>query len=102
MEFWDICTRVEDLKAAGLMAEKLGWKGLGVVVPVKDFDSLKSKPQPGKTDFSIGLWIEVRNPQDVKKLAQALRKRAELLVVRGGDLEINRAAVATPEVDVLI
>lgn len=53
-----------------------------------------------KIPIEIYLGFEARDAKEVEKLKQ-IRRRFDLLLVHGGDVELNRLAVETPEVDVL-
>lgn len=53
-----------------------------------------------KFPIQIYLGVEARERKDVERLRQ-IRRRFDVLLVRGGDLEMNRLAVETPEVDIL-
>lgn len=53
-----------------------------------------------KTRLEILLGFEARDEKEIDKL-RMIRKRFDVLLVRGGDLSVNRFAVETPEVDVL-
>jgi len=55
-----------------------------------------------KTEIEILLGFEARNTQELKKLSE-MRTRGmfDILLARGGDLKMNRAAVETKEVDIL-
>lgn len=48
-----------------------------------------------------GMEIRARNQDDLKKKVQKFRKDAEVLMVHGGDLKINRAACENPRVDII-
>jgi ribonuclease P/MRP protein subunit RPP1 len=81
----------------------LGWSGMCLV-----FRDLKELEEARRTlkdvriiDIYFGLKIEAKKPDDVKRLAAPARRKADLILVHGGDMEVNRAAVETPEVDVL-
>ncbi len=89
-------------------AKKLGWSGVAVCDVFESeeklikqrllIDSLKTKYD---TDIAHGVEIRVDDPNKIKPLAQKIRKDVEIIIVRGGDLAINRAALETPEVDIL-
>jgi ribonuclease P/MRP protein subunit RPP1 len=51
--------------------------------------------------IQIGVEIEARNPEDLKKQVNKFRKKADVILVHGGDLKINRAATEDPRVDIL-
>lgn len=53
-----------------------------------------------KFKIKIFLGFEARNPGELEKLRQ-IRRRFDVLLVRGGDIKLNRLAAETPEVDVL-
>ncbi|MDI9437467.1 MAG: RNase P subunit p30 family protein [Euryarchaeota archaeon] len=48
-----------------------------------------------------GVEIRAKNPEDLKRKIQKFRMRTDVLLVHGGDLKVNRAAVEDPRVDVL-
>lgn len=55
-----------------------------------------------KTKIEILLGFEARNTRELKKLADIRSKRMfDMLLARGGDLSLNRAAVEAKEVDIL-
>lgn len=49
----------------------------------------------------VGVEIFAKNPQDLKNKVQKYRKRADIILVHGGNLKINRAASEDPRVDIL-
>jgi len=53
-----------------------------------------------KTKIEILLGFEARNTRELKRLA-GTRRMFDILLVRGGDLRMNRAAVEANEVDIL-
>lgn len=53
-----------------------------------------------KIGINIFLGFEARNSNELKKLIK-IRREYDVLLVRGYDLELNRMAVETPEVDIL-
>ena len=55
-----------------------------------------------KTEVEILLGFEARNTRELKKLSDMRSKKMfDILLARGGDLKMNRAAVETKEVDIL-
>jgi len=68
----------------------------------KQLDNLKSKIKNinEKTNFEIFLGLEARTHGELKKLKN-MRKEYDVLIVKGGNLDLNRKAVETPEVDIL-
>jgi ribonuclease P/MRP protein subunit RPP1 len=93
-------------------AGKMGYQGL---VLAKSGEELSSNCNGNKerledynhlvvnSGISIfeGIEIRAKNPEDLKRKIQKFRKRADVLLVHGGDLKINRAAVEDARVDVL-
>ncbi len=53
-----------------------------------------------KTGIEIFLGFEARNIKELRRLVR-MRRMFDILLVRGGDLRLNRAAVETKEVDIL-
>lgn len=53
-----------------------------------------------KTGVEILLGLEARNVKELKRLV-AMRQMFDILLVHGGDLRLNRAAVEIKEVDIL-
>ncbi|KAF5089057.1 RNase P subunit p30 [anaerobic digester metagenome] len=48
-----------------------------------------------------GVEITAKNPEALKRKVQKFRKSADVVIVQGGDLKINRAACEDPRIDVL-
>jgi len=105
-KYYDLCIGPGDLAEKILLAERLGWSGLCVSF---DFDAdyksllkeLENAKKESKLDFLVGARISVSEPQDVQKKARAALEYADLILVEGGDEEINRAASECWEVDIL-
>jgi ribonuclease P/MRP protein subunit RPP1 len=53
-----------------------------------------------KVNIDILVGIEARNRKELEILA-SMRRKFDILLVRGGDLRLNRLACETPEVDIL-
>ncbi len=70
---------------------------------MKELGALKDSVKSLKSGIDVGLGIEIntKDSRDVKKIAKAVRRDVELVVVRGGTPEVNRIALETPEVDIL-
>jgi ribonuclease P/MRP protein subunit RPP1 len=80
------------------IAKRLGMHGLGVVqyypgeiseMPKLDIDIVKC------------VMIKPGTPNELNELAAKVRNRAEVLMVHGGDYDINRAACENSMIDVL-
>lgn len=97
MAFYDLCVRSEEVVE---FAKKLGWEGIGLITSLKDFKGLRVK-KSGGLDISLGVEIEVKKAYDLRKAVRRIRRKAELVVVKGGNLDVNREAVEMPEIDIL-
>lgn len=84
-------------------AGRLGYAGLALFSPGEgpeeiDYDNLSQK-------YSIevykGILIQARNPEDMRQKVKKFRKNADVIMVRGGDQKINRAACEDIRVDIL-
>jgi ribonuclease P/MRP protein subunit RPP1 len=98
--FYDLHIQADAEKAAH-MARRLGLNGIGLTVQsgnIANPQEARAKGLP--IDVAVGMEIKARESQ-ISNLAKGLRRRYELILVRGGTEEINRAALETPEVDVL-
>lgn len=96
---WDLANEAEDIPALAAAAQRLGWKGVGVLVPPERLKAARAAAGPG---VCVGVVLSGLKPGKVGDAVRAVRRSAELVAVRGGDLEVNRAAVETPEVDLLL
>ena len=107
MSFYEYHAHAE-IDANGMLTllERMGWKGacflsksLEEIVALRDrFASIPSKPP---LDVSFGLKIETSHTDQIQKLARKARKDVEIILVHGGNIEVNRIACETPEIDVL-
>ena len=93
------------LKQLADTAKALGYTGMCFVSYWNGKNQMeKERQEIEKVSKSAGIQIfmgfEARNTKELGKLAE-MRKEFDLLLVGGGDLELNRAAVETPEVDIL-
>ncbi|WP_321421071.1 ribonuclease P protein component 3 [uncultured Methanobacterium sp.] len=97
-----------------LDAGNMGYHGVGLTVYSRDCinkpETLKnlrksiSDLNADKDDhisIQICVEIEAKNQEDLKKQVQKFRKKADVILVHGGDLKINRAATEDPRVDIL-
>ncbi len=86
-------------------AKELGYAGICFSEYFENDDQIKKlKGEIDKVEKKIGIKIclgfEARNPKELNRLVEK-RKRFDVLLVNGGDLELNRIACETPEVDIL-
>lgn len=63
---------------------------------------LKEEIEKTKKEIPIEIYLgfEARDAKEIEKL-KLIRRKFDVLLVHGGNIEINRIAVETPEVDVL-
>lgn len=101
MPFFDLCTRMEKekIQTASDVATQLGWKGLGILTSEKK----AFKPVPhNSVDFFPCIEIHPKKPSDVPRSCRRLRPSHLLLAVSAKDLECARAALETPQADLLL
>jgi ribonuclease P/MRP protein subunit RPP1 len=105
---YDLCLRIEqeeEIKEAVKIAKKLGWNGIGILTTQRKLEKLRKEFTNDKEkDFEIvfGICLSPKNPNDVRRIAKKLRRKTKIITVEGKTLEISRAALETPEVDVLL
>jgi len=80
-------------------ARRLGLAGIGVVQyygsPVEEL------PRVNNVDVVSCVMIKPRNPEELNSIAPKARNNAEILMVHGGDYDVNRAACENSMIDVL-
>jgi len=86
-------------------AKQLGYRGICIVEYFKGEDQIKKlktelEKTKQKTGMEIFLGFEARSLKELYLLKER-RRRFDILLVRGGDLRLNRAACETAEVDIL-
>ena len=103
MKFYEYHVHPEvDLEGMIKNLGNLGWSGVCFVCDsLEAIEEFKKKLKKTNLDIAFGYKIETDKPSNIPKIAKKIRKRVELILVHGGDLEINRKACETPEVDIL-
>jgi ribonuclease P/MRP protein subunit RPP1 len=86
---------VEEL---AIMAKKLNISGIGLVTY---WPEAVEVPKIEGIDVISAVMIKTANPQDLNSMARKARNKAELLLVHGGNYEVNRAACENPLIDIL-
>jgi len=86
-------------------AKLLGFKGICFATYFKDKHKIKTLRKKAfeiskKMGIDIFIGMEARTTDQLNRLAR-LRKEYDVLLVRGSDLDLNRRAVQTKEVDIL-
>lgn len=81
------------------MAKKLGLAGIGIVryYPV----SAEHLPKIEGVDLVSSIMLKAAKSDELSNLAEKARSKAEVLMVHGGDYDINRAACENPLIDML-
>ncbi len=87
------------------MAKKLGYSGIcftAYPLRKKEENFLKVEIERVKKEFGVEILLgfEARNLRELKSLVRR-RREFDVLLVRGGNLKLNRIACETPEVDIL-
>ena len=95
----------EDLKLVK-EAKRLGYGGLALFNHgKKPFSDEIINWNSLKKEYSIklykGVLIRARNPEDMKQKIKKHRKKADVVMIEGGDQKINRAACEDRRVDIL-
>jgi len=96
MLFYDYAVRIDNHEETVKIAKLLGWNGLCIISLWKG-----KSPRTKKTkDFDLVNGIEM-NTRKHLNIVKSIRREVELIVFKGGDIELNRAIVEVPEIDVL-
>ncbi len=87
-------------------AERLGFTGIGVTRYFEDYNSKFLKEFEDlelNSNILLKKSVEIacKNPEDLKKKVKKSRKKADILIVKGGDLKVNRAACEDKRIDIL-
>ena len=104
MNFYDYHLHSENIQETVEVAKKLGLSGLCFVINWTNKDDLEAfKAKLPKENIDLFLGVELHEKAgNVSIIARKLRKDVDVILVHGGDLEVNRTAVETPEVDILL
>lgn len=87
-------------------AKKLNINGIGIIDYFSNMHELLSRKKEvikkaDDIDIIFGVIIRAETVAQLKKMVSNVRKKAELVLVHGGNYEINRIASEMPEVDIL-
>ena len=104
MNFYDYHLHSENIQETVEVAKKLGLSGLCFVINWTNKDDLEAfKAKLPKENIDLFLGVELHEKSgNVSIIAKKIRKDVDVILVHGGDLEVNRTAVETPEVDILL
>jgi len=105
-KYYDLHVSAKDFEEKIELAEHLGWNGICLV---EDFDSnfksfskeIECLKKKSKIDILIGAKISTKIPNEIRRKSRAALGYADLILVDGGDEDINRAASECWEVDIL-
>lgn len=79
-------------------ARRLGMKGIGIVRYYPDFQAL---PKMREIDIVNCIMLKASSPGELNKMASSARTKAEVLMVHGGNYEVNRAACENNLIDIV-
>jgi ribonuclease P/MRP protein subunit RPP1 len=84
-------------------AEMFGFEGIVICDKPEVLNQLKEaiKVAEPKIKVYAGVRIEAKDPQEMRNLVNKYREEAAVVIVVGGDYDINRAACENPKVDIL-
>lgn len=105
-KYYDLHVSAKDFEEKIKIAEHLGWSGICLV---KEFNSnsksfseeIKILKEKVKIEIFVGAKISTKIPKEVQKKSRAALEYADIILVDGGDENINRAASECWEVDIL-
>lgn len=80
------------------MGKQLALSGIGIV---QYFPNIKPLPGIEGIDLVSSVMLKASKPDELNRLAEKARERAEILMVHGGDYDVNRAACENSLVDIL-
>lgn len=87
-------------------AERLGYSGIAICDNFQGLEKIKHlKDEISKLQKSIevylGVQIQAKDPAELKEMVNKVRDEVLIIIVHGGDYNINRAACENPKVDIL-
>ncbi len=80
------------------MGKQLGLAGIGIV---QYYPSARELPKVDGIDIISSIMLKAAKPEELNRLADKARHKTEVLLVHGGDYDINRAACENSMIDVL-
>ena len=105
MKFYDMHVPSEDLNKTAELAKALGWSGLVFTQKwngaVKLEGLKKELKKISGIDCSAGVLVDEKNIGGMQKRVKSIRRQAELVIVRSGNLDFNREVLEIPEPDIL-
>jgi len=102
----DLCIFSGECEKVLDIGKKLGLDMAGLIVPLEEIAALrklmKSRDWREKPRLAVGTEVCAARAGQLRPAVCRVRKSADIIVVRGGTEELNRAAVETPEADILL
>ena len=80
------------------MAKRLELSGIGIV---RYYPVTENLPKIEGIDLISSIMLKAAKPDELNTMAEKARSKAEILMVHGGDYDVNRAACENPLIDVL-
>lgn len=97
-----------NINELAIAADALGYSGIAISDMFHSIEKLKqikriisSASKKIGCEIFHGVEIRAKNPQELSRLVSRLREQVLILIVSGGDYNINRAACENPKVDIL-
>lgn len=89
-------------------AERFGWDGMAVCDHFESMakfkqqqSAIKNAQKSANIEIFSGTELQPKNQNELGKLVSKIREQVQILVVHGGDYNINRAACQNSKVDIL-
>ncbi|MFP4045892.1 MAG: RNase P subunit p30 family protein [Candidatus Aenigmatarchaeota archaeon] len=107
MDFYDLHVDEREAERMVGIAEKLGFTGLGITHIYDGTGKLntfldKTEGLKSEVDVISCCLIKPDSPEEMKKEVTKVRQKVEVVMIDGGDFDINRAAVQDSRIDVLL
>ncbi len=105
MDFYDLDVHTSlsigenPIEEMALVAKRLGFSGIGVVRYYTGH--LDELPKVDGIDVINSVMIKAGKAEELNGLAEKVRNKSEILMVHGGDYDVNRAACENSLIDVL-
>jgi len=84
-------------------AERFGFSGIVICDKPENLRQLKEMIEIAKPKIEVyaGVKIEAKDANEMRNVVNRVREDATIVIVSGGNYEINRAACENPKVDIL-
>lgn len=91
--------QMDEAEKAVSLARELGWSSICIL----SGSGKEAIPSSGPgIDIYRGILMEPKKQSELEEMVSRFRKSAEVLAVKGGDIDINRAAIETVGIDLLV